>query len=96
MELVSELGQNPEVKARGTRWDVKNMDVAIAGLGLYCVNHWYLIMQPLLNDLDFSYQRLYQRPSLTHRSLKVKKQGKRIHQRRQCNFHKYLTKSIFL
>ncbi|KAH0678435.1 hypothetical protein KY284_019520 [Solanum tuberosum] len=34
MERVSELGQwqNREVKARGTSWDVKNMDVAVAGL----------------------------------------------------------------
>ncbi|XP_049387911.1 GTP-binding protein BRASSINAZOLE INSENSITIVE PALE GREEN 2, chloroplastic-like isoform X1 [Solanum stenotomum] len=37
MERVSELGQwqKQEVKARGTSWDVKSMDVAVAGLGWF-------------------------------------------------------------
>ncbi|KAJ8564873.1 hypothetical protein K7X08_001333 [Anisodus acutangulus] len=37
MERVSELGQwqMREVKARGTSWDVKSMDVAVAGLGWF-------------------------------------------------------------
>ncbi|XP_004236836.1 GTP-binding protein BRASSINAZOLE INSENSITIVE PALE GREEN 2, chloroplastic [Solanum lycopersicum] len=37
MERVSELGQwqKREVKARGTSWDVKSMDVAVAGLGWF-------------------------------------------------------------
>ncbi|WMV23267.1 hypothetical protein MTR67_016652 [Solanum verrucosum] len=37
MERVSELGQwkEREVKARGTSWDVKSMDVVVAGLGWF-------------------------------------------------------------
>ncbi|CAN4080880.1 unnamed protein product [Withania somnifera] len=37
VERVSELGQwkKREVKARGTSWDVKSMDVAVAGLGWF-------------------------------------------------------------
>ncbi|KAH0681980.1 hypothetical protein KY289_019732 [Solanum tuberosum] len=37
MEQVSELGQwkEREVKARGTSWDVKSMDVVVAGLGWF-------------------------------------------------------------
>ncbi|PHT81125.1 hypothetical protein T459_14140 [Capsicum annuum] len=37
IERVSELGewQKREVKARGTSWDVKSMDVAVAGLGWF-------------------------------------------------------------
>uniref|UniRef100_M1C8T5 GTP binding protein n=1 Tax=Solanum tuberosum TaxID=4113 RepID=M1C8T5_SOLTU len=94
MERVSELGQwqKQEVKARGTSWDVKSMDLALWTYDDIQITLWVLDRAPLSKDLDFGYQRLYQRPSLTHRSLKVKKQGKRIHQRRRCNFHKYPTK----
>lgn len=37
MEQVSELGQwqKIEVKARGMSWDVKSIDVVVAGLGWF-------------------------------------------------------------
>ncbi|KAH0757033.1 hypothetical protein KY290_020526 [Solanum tuberosum] len=115
MERVSELGQwqKREVKARGTSWDVKSMDVAVSGLGWFSLGLkgeadlalWtydgiqITLREPLVLDRAASIERpgfwlpkAISEPSQTHRSLKVKKQGKIIHQRRQCNFQKYPTK----
>ncbi|KAH0678964.1 hypothetical protein KY284_020049 [Solanum tuberosum] len=57
MELVSELGQNPKVKARGTRWDVKNMDVAIAGLGWFYLSLPKAISEAIVNSSKLEGQK---------------------------------------